>query len=87
MSLTATEKEELLYELWLEQDRKCYYCGIKIQLKHCELDHKVPVSRGGSDTKKNMVAACHNCNKEKGNKTVAEYRRYLQEAYGEHPKF
>jgi len=50
----------------------CQYCEEK-DPHWLEVDHIVPVSRGGVTRPSNMVAACHDCNQEKGNKTAAEF--------------
>ena len=39
-----------------------------------ELDHKIPVSRGGADTLENLVFACRRCNQRKSMRTEAEFR-------------
>lgn len=53
---------------------KCVYCGDGAT----EIDHKTPISRGGSDSKRNVVACCKSCNKEKHTKTVKEYFKYRE---------
>lgn len=50
----------------------CQYCG-KINLPDLEVDHIVPKSRGGADRPDNLVATCHKCNEEKGNRTAEEF--------------
>ena len=50
----------------------CLYCG-EIMPDRLEVDHIVPRSRGGSNTPSNLVAACHDCNQEKGNQTAEEH--------------
>lgn len=50
----------------------CVYCG-KIMPDRLEIDHVVPRSRGGSNTPSNLVAACHDCNQEKGDQTAKEF--------------
>lgn len=42
----------------------CHYCGQK--MTEPTLDHVVPLSKGGSDSFDNTVAACLECNKSKG---------------------
>lgn len=37
---------------------KCIYCGKPME----ELDHIIPVSKGGGTTRGNCVPACHECN-------------------------
>jgi len=51
---------------------RCRYCGA-VMPPDLEVDHVVPRNRGGSDRPDNLVAACHECNRLKGNRTAAEY--------------
>jgi len=46
---------------------RCVYCGATSQL---ELDHVVPLSRGGAHCADNLVVACRSCNASKGNKPL-----------------
>jgi len=41
----------------------------------------VPKSRGGSDTPDNHVIACFDCNNLKGDRSVEEFRVFLQERF------
>jgi len=51
-----------------QQNDICLYCGI--ELNGCgELDHKIPVSRGGDTWPSNMAWSCTTCNRDKHNKT------------------
>lgn len=50
----------------------CQYCK-KVRPKYLEVDHIIPKSRGGTDRSDNLVAACHKCNEEKGNRTAEEF--------------
>jgi len=51
----------------------CQYCGSEIQDESdYEMDHIVPIARGGKDNYLNLVASCHNCNQRKFNKTPSE---------------
>lgn len=40
----------------------CFYCGLPAPLATLEVDHVVPVARGGADDEWNLVAACTDCN-------------------------
>lgn len=50
----------------------CHYCGGKFTPKELTMDHIVPVARGGTSTKGNVVPACRKCNQEKKLATPAE---------------
>lgn len=51
----------------------CPYCLHKIDLKQSQIEHCVPLSRGGINSIENVVASCEKCNKQKNNKTPLEY--------------
>ena len=68
-------KKEEIKEL-IDTSYHCYYCGKELQNKK-EIDHKIPLSRGGLNTIKNLVITCVKCNRSKGSKTDAEYFEYL----------
>lgn len=48
----------------------CHYCGSG---KSLTLDHKVPVSQGGSNSDANLVTCCKSCNSSKGTKSYDEF--------------
>jgi 5-methylcytosine-specific restriction endonuclease McrA len=48
----------------------CVYCG---ESKPLTVDHKIPLSRGGTDDIMNIVPACRNCNSKKRHRTTQEY--------------
>ncbi len=51
---------------------KCYYCGdssCKLQI-----EHRIPLSRGGSNWPANIVPACKHCNNKKHTKTEREFK-------------
>lgn len=52
-------------------NQACVYCGSRARI---EIDHVVPLSRGGSHSIGNLVAACRYCNRSKGDKTIMEWR-------------
>ena len=59
----------------LERDHhRCTYCG----KSGSTIDHIQPVSRGGSSTWLNTIAACVSCNGVKGNRTPMEANMPLQ---------
>lgn len=59
------------------QNNICYYCNKEIIGKKT-IDHKIPVSKGGTNDKENLVLCCVHCNSQKGNKTEEEYKKWLK---------
>lgn len=43
----------------------CHYCGKQFPPRQLTMDHIVPVARGGTSSKGNVVPSCHKCNQEK----------------------
>lgn len=73
-----TEKTEFAYkrpripesvrvEVWRRDGGKCGRCGSREKL---EYDHIVPISKGGSNTARNIELLCEKCNRSKGNNVV-----------------
>lgn len=69
------KKRYKLYCLCKKQKYKCYYCERKIIPNRsgdgkiypftATVDHFIPISKGGTNTRENLVASCHNCNEKK----------------------
>jgi 5-methylcytosine-specific restriction endonuclease McrA len=55
---------------------KCIYCGSDENL---EVEHRIPLARGGSDWPANLAPACGPCNRSKGTKTETEFKKILEE--------
>ena len=55
--------ERVRIAVWRRDGGKCARCGSREKL---EFDHIVPVSRGGSNTVRNIELLCEKCNKRKG---------------------
>ena len=47
----------------------CQYCGKLFPQRELNLDHVVPLARGGRSSWKNVVTACVPCNSRKGSRT------------------
>lgn len=69
--------------IWQQAHGKCWYCGGKTGKKEFVLDHQDPFSRGGADSKRNLVVACAGCDREKGSLGVDEYRALKRRELGE----
>lgn len=57
----------------------CHYCGRIFPAKDLTMDHLLPVSRGGSSSKGNIVACCKECNTRKRDMLPAEWEDFLSE--------
>jgi 5-methylcytosine-specific restriction endonuclease McrA len=57
----------------------CIYCLKPIKFGKDTLEHKLPLSRGGTNARENLDIACVNCNSKKQDKTELEYVTYLTE--------
>lgn len=78
---------ERLYgkELLEEQKWLCYLCGERLEFgndpctgkSYLNLEHKIPISRGGTWAKENLGYTHRWCNAFKGRRTVQEYRPRL----------
>jgi len=58
--------------LWMRDACKCQYCGCDVGMKHYEMEHVIPKSRGGMTVWENVVVSCSTCNKKKGACTPTE---------------
>lgn len=70
-------------EVFNKTSGRCWYCGVDLfdfgfdmGSNSFEIDHATPTSKGGSDSLYNLLPACRKCNREKGDKTLEEYRNY-----------
>lgn len=62
--------KRLRFEIFKRDYFSCQYCGSKPPKVILEIDHIVPVSKGGDNSKGNLVTACFDCNRGKSNKSL-----------------
>lgn len=55
------------------QAGECHYCGASLEGVY-HVDHVIPLIRGGSDDRENVVLCCSQCNRSKGKKLLHEWR-------------
>ena len=75
-TLFGYEVREYLMETY---GHTCQYCGGKSGDPVLEWEHKVPKSRGGSDSMKNATLACRCCNQDKSNRKLNEWLQVLKD--------
>jgi hypothetical protein len=54
--------ERVRHEVWRRDDGRCVDCGSRERL---EFDHIIPISKGGSNTARNIELRCEVCNRRK----------------------
>jgi len=78
--LCGYEVREYLLEKF---NRKCVYCGKEnVPL---EIEHIVPISRGGTNRISNLTISCHDCNNAKGSLTAEEFGHPKVQALAKKP--
>jgi hypothetical protein len=65
----STRAIRALGSRWRRQRRECVYCGFPCQ----QVDHVVPLSRGGTNGEGNLAPACFRCNNHKAGRLVIEW--------------
>jgi 5-methylcytosine-specific restriction endonuclease McrA len=68
-------------EVYSRSDGWCAYCSKELDfdllstVSGPNIDHRIPVSRGGDDSLENLALVCRTCNQRKGVRTVEEFAR------------
>lgn len=57
---------------------RCYLCSVSLDRKSLTIEHRIPLTKGGTEWPANLAPACLPCNLSKSNKTEREYRRFLK---------
>lgn len=57
---------------------RCAYCGTRIAFDDMQVDHVVPLRKGGVDTIDNMLPACRSCNHYKSTLTVEQLGKAIE---------
>ena len=66
--------------LYGQQEGRCRGCQSYFEFRHLEVDHIVPVSKGGTDHMENLQLLCGHCNRTKGNRPMEYLLAHLQGA-------
>ncbi len=67
---------EDIVSLYEQQKGKCWWCEQELNNKF-EIDHRIPVSKGGSNALNNIVLSCQFCNRSKHNHMPWEWNGRL----------
>lgn len=63
--------------IYVDQNRMCFYCGVLLEDRF-QIDHKVPLCRGGTNWPSNLCCACRSCNLRKHDLTAEEFLERLR---------
>ena len=63
-------------KIYARQAGLCYYCRIELNGVF-DVEHKIPLCRGGSDRLENICCSCEPCNQRKSRKTDEEFSSVL----------
>jgi len=70
--------ESIKQRLYKEQDGKCNACREEFKIWNLEIDHIIPVARGGGDCYENYQLLCANCNCIKGDRPMEYVRMKIE---------
>ena len=68
MSLSLKKR----FEVFKRDNFTCRYCGGKSPKVILEVDHIIPISKGGDDDSINLATSCFECNRGKGARNLSE---------------
>ncbi len=68
------EWKRISLEIFARDGFICHYCGERGG--NLEVDHMIPVSRGGTDESGNLTTACRRCNRQKKDRTPEEFKAW-----------
>lgn len=73
---------EIAPRVFARYDHKCIYCiaefGHMPKNRKLTIDHKIPVSKGGTNEEANLCCACEQHNKKKGDKTAQYFLEQIE---------
>jgi len=59
-----------------KSNHNCWYCGQSLENIARDIEHQNPKCKGGTNDISNLVYSCKNCNSEKYNRNIEEYRKW-----------
>ncbi len=77
LSIDFFANRQYLGSLLARENGACFYCLKKLSKEQCELDHVSPQKDVVDNSYKNIVVACHTCNKAKGDRPAEDFVRSL----------
>lgn len=56
-------------------DHECAYCAVTFRVEIMQVDHIMPMSKGGAHCRENLTIACSHCNQSKNNRIL--YKEWI----------
>ncbi|MCM1043752.1 MAG: HNH endonuclease [Corallococcus sp.] len=57
---------KMRFSIYARDGYRCKKCGVSSRYAQLEIDHIVPIAKGGKSVYNNLQTLCHRCNEEKG---------------------
>jgi hypothetical protein len=71
--------KKIRFEIFKRDGFKCQYCNASPPNVTLEVDHIVPISKGGTNQEENLITACFDCNRGKSNRELNSINESLSE--------
>ncbi len=65
------------------QHGRCLYCGCNLNNCRIEIDHKIPFSKSKDGRNSNLWLVCYDCNRQKSDKYIYEFKIFIDENHPE----
>ncbi len=71
--------DSLRFRVLKEAKGRCALCGITLKELPLDIDHIIPISKGGKTEYSNLQVLCSKCNRSKGNKDTTDFRNIISD--------
>ena len=61
---------KMRFSIYKKDGYRCRKCGVSVRYAQLEIDHIIPIAKGGKSTYNNLQTLCHECNVRKGTDIV-----------------
>lgn len=79
MAKRKSISKKIRFEIFKRDSFKCQYCGNSPPNIILELDHIIPVAKGGDNEQDNLVTSCFDCNRGKSDRSLDSVPESLQD--------
>jgi len=77
---TSEDAATLIFRLKNQAKKiRCHWCGRRLTSSTLEIDHIIPISKGGAHEADNLCASCKSCNTSKGDRALKDWHKKGQQ--------